>query len=541
MSESHTHTYGDRPGGDQLIKGRYKIQQELGKGGMGVVYLAHDTQLHNRPVVIKVLRDASAGDWLTKKFRQEIEALVRIEHPGVVGIIDAGEMPDGQLFVVMQFVEGVNLRSILSKEGKQVDFEQTARIMDQVGRALTAAHDKGVLHCDLKPENIMLQTSQPGEEIVKLIDFGIAKIRDSKITSVEPTKIAGTMEYMAPEQLSGSPTTASDIFSLGIIAYEMLTGRKPFPANNLLQLFEAHKTGVKEPPRNFRPDLPEPAQEVILRALNPEPEQRYKRARDFSEDLRVALLNPARFAPTAEFTGTQNTTGSVQRKRSYKVTIIANVILILVALAVAWWAFRSPAKPVTTNFVAPPGSRAGKAVPAPVLPELKLNYHIMMQKTGTSKPFRIAKELLFEKGNQVQLFVTAPETGYLYMINEGPGGYVVLFPSTLNNNGSAKLTANQEIQIPGKGTFVFDAEEGTERLWIVFSPKEISELEALKSVATPEKKGELKDPGMIQSLTGFIANHPEDQTQSKRDLEANQTVLSARGDALVYLILLEHH
>jgi serine/threonine-protein kinase len=524
-----------------LIKGRYKIQQELGKGGMGVVYLAQDTQLHDRPVVIKVLRDSTAGDWLTKKFRQEIEALVRIEHPGVVGIFDAGEMPDGQLFVVMQFVEGVNLRSILSKDGRQIDFEQTARIVDQVGRALTAAHDRGVLHCDLKPENIMLQTSQPGEEIVKLIDFGIAKIRDSKVSSVEPTKIAGTMEYMAPEQLSGSPTTASDVFSLGIIAYEMLTGRKPFPAENLFQLFEAHKTGVKELPKNLRPDLPEPAQNVILRALNPDPNQRYKRARDFSQDLRTALLNPAQFAPTQQFSDQKNTTGTIRKKRSYKVTLIANVILLIVALGIAWWAFRSPAKPQTTT--PPPSSDIAKTVAPPVLnlPELKLNYYMMMQKTASSKPFRIAKELLFEQGNRVQLFVNAPEEGYLYLINEGPGGYVVLFPSTLNNNASAKIDSNQEIQIPGKGTFIFDAEEGTEKIWMVFSQKQIADLDSLKDVATPEKKGELRDPAAVQKMTAFIQKHPYDQTESKRDLDNNQTILKAKGDALVYLLLLEHH
>jgi serine/threonine protein kinase len=100
-----TFAFSETPKTGQLIKNRYRLQKELGKGGMGVVYLAHDMQLHNRPVVIKVLRDATAEDWLTKKFRQEIEALVRIEHPGVVGIFDTGEMPNGQLFVVMQFVE----------------------------------------------------------------------------------------------------------------------------------------------------------------------------------------------------------------------------------------------------------------------------------------------------------------------------------------------------------------------------------------------------------------------------------------------------
>jgi hypothetical protein len=163
---------------------------------------------------------------------------------------------------------------------------------------------------------------------------------------------------------------------------------------------------------------------------------------------------------------------------------------------------------------------------------------MMVQKTTDSKPFRLAKELLFEKGNRVQLFVTTPKSGYLYIVDEGPGGYVVLFPSVLSNEGSAQLTANKEI---GLNSFEFDAEEGTEKLWLIFSPKEVAELSTLKSVATHEKRGELNDPGMIQNFTGFIANHSAEKTESKRDLDNNQTVLKAQGDALVYLMLLEHH
>src|SRR5688572_28770605 len=291
MANEETHEITETQGGGQLIKGRYRRQQELGKGGMGVVYLAQDTLLHIRPVVIKVLRDTNAEDWSTKKFKQEIEALVRIEHPGVVGIFDSGEMPNGQLFVVMQFVEGVNLRSVLASK-TQLDFAHASQIIEQVSRALTAAHNKGVLHCDLKPENIMLQKLQTGEEVVKLIDFGIAKIRDSKVTSVEPTKVAGTMEYMAPEQLNGTPTTSSDIFALGVIAYEILTGTKPFPATTLFQLFEAHKTGVKETPTKLRPDLPVAAEAAILKALSPDPENRQQKARDLGEELSRALQNP---------------------------------------------------------------------------------------------------------------------------------------------------------------------------------------------------------------------------------------------------------
>jgi serine/threonine protein kinase len=547
IENGETFSLTDKPGSGQLIKGRYKLQEELGKGGMGVVYLAHDTLLHNRPVVIKVLRDSNAEEWTTKKFRQEIEALVRIEHPGVVGIFDSGEMPNGQLFVVMQFVEGVNLRSILNSE-KKLTFEQASRIVEQIGRALTAAHNKGVLHCDLKPENIMLQKLQTGEEVVKLIDFGIAKIRDSKVTSVEPTKVAGTMEYMAPEQLNGAPTTSSDIFSLGVIAYEILTGTKPFPATTLFQLFEAHRTGVKETPTKLRPELPEAAETAILKALSPDPANRHEKARDFGDELSRALNtnvieSPATYAlPRQPDVAQQGVTTQFKKKRLSPLTLGINGVLLLVAISIAWMAFRSGSKsPVTITPASPPPS-VQQTVPIPQ-PELGLTYYMMMKKTASKneKPFRLPKEVLFEKNHRVQLFVTAPQAGYLYLINEGPGGFVTLFPSTLTNEGSGRLTQNQTIQIPGKDWFVFDAEEGTEKVWVVFSPKEVAELEPLKSVANAEKRGVVDDPSMVQSLNTFFKSHPPDKTEFKRDLENHQTLLKAKTDPLVYLLLLEHH
>ena len=534
---SETFPFADTPGSGALIKGRYRIEKEIGKGGMGVVYLASDTQLHNRPVVIKVLRDATAEDWLTKKFRQEIEALVRIEHPGVVGIFDAGEMPNKQMFVVMQFVEGVNLRSIMVQNKGALTLDHAGKVLDQIGRALTAAHDKGVLHCDLKPENIMLQTQQ-GEEIVKLIDFGIAKIRDSKVTSHEPTKIAGTMEYMAPEQISGAPTTASDVFSLGIIAYEMLTGQKPFPAQNLIQLFEMHKTGVKNPPKTLRPELSEAAQTVILKALSSDPEQRYKRARDFTDDLRKALDHPESVAPTELITKQQRVEiPKSEAPDKKKFALIANLLLLIIAGAIAWWAFRSKEEP--RPLPPPPASTK---TPVPDLPEIGLSYHVMLKKSEKGEPFPLAKEVLLEKDYRIQFFFKAIKRGHLYLINEGPGGYVILFPTSLTNQGSSVMNANQEIIIPGEGWFYFDKEEGTERIWVVFSEKgEISELEALKQLGNVEQQGSITDPKMVQNVSSFFKKHPPDHTESKRDMNATQTILKAKGDPLVHLIFLEHH
>jgi class 3 adenylate cyclase/tRNA A-37 threonylcarbamoyl transferase component Bud32 len=285
-----------------LLKDRYLIEGELGRGGIGAVYQARDTQLLQRRVVIKVLleeQEASINNpWFQKKFEQEIEALVRIDHPGVVGVLDAGAMPDGKPFFVMQFVEGVNLRSLM--EGAQLDFPRVARIVRQIGQALSAAHDKGVVHRDLKPENIMVQTPGDEEEIVKLIDFGIATVKDSQAaTSVEKTKVAGALPYMAPEQLRGQPLPASDTWALAVTAYEMLTGRLPFYADTLVHLYELQRSGPGARPRQLRPDLPEAAQAALLKALAFEPRERFARAKDFGEELARALTLSGQTAPLA--------------------------------------------------------------------------------------------------------------------------------------------------------------------------------------------------------------------------------------------------
>jgi Protein kinase domain/Domain of unknown function (DUF4384) len=349
------------------------------------------------------------------------------------------------------------------------------------------------------------------------------------------------MEYMAPEQLAGSPTTASDVFSLGVIAYEMLTGQKPFPAQNIFQLIEMHKTGVKDPPKNLRPDLPEAAQKVIMKALELDPKQRYARARDFGEDLRKSLQEQdPHFAPTQQIHPTEKiTTG---RKKTSKVVLAANLILLIVAIAIAWIAFHPSTerpKPAASRTL----SRKTPPLPPTVLTpkQLSLNYYVMMKKEKDGKPFQLAKEVLFERNHRVQFFFKSPKPGYLYLINEGPGGYVVLFPSTLDNNNSAYVADNQVIKIPGQDWFKFDAEEGTEKVWIVFSPKQIEDLESVKEFANAKYRGAIENPEQVRRVSLFFKNHPPDQTESKRDLENNQTVLKAKTDPLVYLLLMEHH
>lgn len=282
-----------------LLDGRYLIERKYGQGGICVVYLARDRRVQDKPVVIKTLLETSRnhqhGNWYKKKFQDEITALRRINHPNVVGISDVGELSDGQTYLVMDYVPGDNLRSVMTPQG--MEFKRAADLLRQLGQALTAAHRQGVIHRDLKPENVMLQ-SAGDEEHIKLIDFGIATVLDKPTHALDhKTQAAGTPEYMAPEQLTGTPTYASDVFALGVIAFEMLTGRRPFPYQSPAQLYELQRAGVKINPCDLRPELPAAAQAAILKALSFSEQDRFAQAKDFAESLAQALTAERKSAP----------------------------------------------------------------------------------------------------------------------------------------------------------------------------------------------------------------------------------------------------
>jgi serine/threonine protein kinase len=282
----------------QSFKGRYMVERELGRGGVGVIYLARDTELPSRKVVVKVLLEKSVQDaWIRTKFRHEIEALSRIDHPGVVGLLDFGETEEGLPFLVMQYVEGRSLRSLLQPEG--MDLARVCSLLEQIVDALAAAHEKGVLHRDLKPENIMVRPMSGGGDQVKLIDFGLAKVKDSLIAqSTVMPNVAGTFGYMSPEQLLARPATAtSDVYSLGIIAYEMVTGRRPFQPQSAFELLEMQRAGPRVPAGDLRPGLPPETAAALQKALSFQPSDRYPTVREFSAAFSRPLQNGASTLP----------------------------------------------------------------------------------------------------------------------------------------------------------------------------------------------------------------------------------------------------
>lgn len=321
-----------------LLDGRYLILQELGRGGFSWVYLASDEKVMSKKVVVKVLQDKRVRDeWSIKKFKQEIEALSRIDHPSVVGVLDFGKLESGSPYIVMKYVDGVTLRSCIASDG--MELKRVARLIKLLGSALAAAHEKGILHRDLKPENIMLSGN---DDQLTIIDFGVAKVENSLIApnTVEP-RILGTYLYMSPEQLRCQPVnTATDIYSMGVIIYEMVTGRRPFNAETIAGLAEMHREGVRIKPKDLRPALPERAQDLILKALSfptkDRPIDARKLAAEFEESMNVGQQLAVKQSDTARFKK-----DNVKRRllpatqRFSRKLRIAGVMLLLLAIASA--------------------------------------------------------------------------------------------------------------------------------------------------------------------------------------------------------------
>jgi tRNA A-37 threonylcarbamoyl transferase component Bud32 len=512
------------PGG--VVAGRYRIERVLGEGGFGVVYLARDTHLLDRAVVVKVLRQkVDAEGWALKKFRQECEALARIDHPGIIGVLDSGDMPDGRHFLVMEFVKGVSLRSAITPQGMCLD--RAAAIVRQLGDALAAAHSQGVYHRDLKPENILLKDLGGGREMAVIIDFGIAVVKASRFEEDAKTLVAGSFPYAAPEQLAGQAGASSDTYALAVIVYEMLTGKCPFRKSSPVELFLQQKEGVRQSLRELRPEVPEEAERILMQALAYEPGERGGSVGEFTDRLACALTCGVGVAGQAV---------SGDRRRRWRRREVLGGVAGAVVLAGAGWLWSS-LKPE-------PATKGGT--------ERSLRYYVVVQKFASGRavdaPFRLAGEMLFPAGYHIRLMFGSSEAGYFYLLNEAPavgaGGpvYNVLFPSPARKDASALLSAGEDIPIPsGDSYFVFDEQQGVEILWMVWARQPVAELEAVKKWVNPRDRGRVGDAAEAQMLAGFLARSEGARARKEVDETSRMTVLRAGGELMVHLLKLEHH
>ncbi len=268
----------------RVVDGKYRVDQVLGRGGMGAVYRAHDMRLE-RDVAIKVVRPELLGDPDARaRFRREAQVVARLQHPGIVSVFDYGTLPDGAAYLVMEFVRGRDLRSVLRDEGP-LTAERVASLLRAIAPPVEAAHRQGVLHRDLKPENVLL----PDDGVAaKVLDFGIAKLvasegADENDTLTLAGQPIGTPAYMAPEQLAGAAvSTRTDVFALGAIAYELLTGVPPFGRGPLVDIATRHRTG---PPPIDRDDVPAAMEDAIRAALAADATERPESATLFASAL----------------------------------------------------------------------------------------------------------------------------------------------------------------------------------------------------------------------------------------------------------------
>ncbi|WP_338825363.1 Serine/threonine-protein kinase PrkC [Moorella humiferrea] len=263
----------------KILEGRYEILDELGGGGMARVYRGQDRLLH-RFVTIKILREqfASDQDFLTR-FQKEAQAVARLSHPNVVSIYDVGQ-EDGIHYLIMEYVEGRSLKEVISERG-QLPPREAVDIALQICDALEHAHENGIIHRDIKPHNILI--TRNGR--VKVTDFGIAQAASEATMAYGGTMI-GSVHYLAPEQARGGLTgPAADIYSFGIVLYEMLTGELPFKGETPVAVAIKHIQETPRPPREINPDVPPALERIVMRALEKEPERRYPSAAALRSDL----------------------------------------------------------------------------------------------------------------------------------------------------------------------------------------------------------------------------------------------------------------
>jgi len=264
--------------------GRYEIVGELGRGAMGVVYKATDPVI-GRTVAVKTIRLNAEGTGLSRpellvRFQTEARAAGLLAHPNIVVVFDAGE-EDGQYFITMELVEGKSLQALLDS-GQAFPLPRVLRIMEQTCNALNFAHERSVVHRDIKPANLMLTA----DDTVKITDFGTAKILQFG-TVQQTAHVMGTPSYMSPEQVKGRPVDGrSDIFSLGVMLYEMITGEKPFPGQNITTVIYKIVNEEPVPPRQIDPSIHPGISAVILKALTKDPDYRYQTCREMLEDLK---------------------------------------------------------------------------------------------------------------------------------------------------------------------------------------------------------------------------------------------------------------
>ncbi len=523
-----------------VLNDRYVMESRIGSGGVGVVFRARDQRLHDRKVVVKVLREAKRNDpWLLNKFLQESEALTRIDHPNVVKVLDLGTLADGRPFLVMEFVKGESLEEFLRFGVEGLEVETIISMIRQICGAVDAVHAAGIIHRDLKTNNLMVDFNPDGTMMVRLIDFGIAKIFEATSGTQTTTPLTvGTLPYMAAELFDGGEASvASDVYALGIIVFELLTGTRPFAARGsslvaqILEYRNLQEKGAGGKLSSLRPDLTDRFEKTLLKALSYHPEDRYRNVREFETALVSALGNTGREGAPV-FDGVTlggeptirtrpdlkkdpvplgrsvPTRPETDRTRSAAGTgrVLPAIVLGVIGLGIVLSITGFPPKFLTktSSSATPPPSKAPET-PRPQPVEVTERPFVL-----TGVPDRV------KDGQEFHLNIDVKKPGYLYLLSQSPKpradtmpDYTVLFPGPGDNDGAARFEVSRLLVPPvNRPGFVFTGAKGTERLWCVWSSESIPVLEAARTAANLRQEGAVRNPELIQAIRRILSEEP---------------------------------
>ena len=550
--------------------GSYLILGTLGAGGMGEVYLAKDLRL-DRTVALKILPPEVAGDQRRmQRFRQEAKVASSLNQPNILTIFEFGEV-DSRDFLAAEYVDGETLRDLTRR--LQLKLSEILDISIQILAALEAAHEAKIVHRDMKPENVMIRRR---DRIVKVLDFGLAKVTETTSSSVAGTKseaatefktapgsVMGTVKYMSPEQAQGLHVDErTDIWSAGVMIYEMVAGTVPFrgmtSSHTVVQIIEKDPLPLTQL-QNV--NVPAELQRIVSKSMAKNADERYQSTKDMLIDLRYLKKEVDREAEiqrstapdqpttsaktdqtnveraTADFSNTERHAIEGARRRKMVLVFALSALVVMAVFGVTAW----------RSFRAKPAASVPAVASSPVR---ELAYSVTVQKYRNGKPFeapfQLAKEILFERGYQIRLNVSSPQSGYLYILNEGPHEedqapeFAVLFPSPTSNSGSAFVMEDRKLQIPEKSWFHLDNEKGTEKVWLIFAAKAVPELERVRVFANPNSQGLITDPVLHDAVQTFLKTHSDSKPTAEQHEERKETNLAAHGDILVHLIELEH-
>jgi serine/threonine protein kinase len=477
--------------------GRYRLDTELGRGGMGAVFSAHDPHI-DRPVALKLLAGLGVDQERTAQWLAEIRHLGRLEHPNIVRIYDCGTH-EGTPFIVLERLEGRNLNHRITADAAS-DVLAQLDIALQLGRALQHVHSAGVVHRDIKPGNVFLDT----KGVVKLLDFGLSGFT-RRPTAAAASLVGGTPEYMSPEQVAGKRATReSDIYAYGVVLYELFTGVRLHTGSIASVLYDV----VHRPlPVEHLKSHPSPLATMIVRATNKNPELRPQL------DEVIAVLEQVRQVLTSS---ASSGSGRTPRRRVSAVVLLAASLAASLAAGLAGW--------LVSIGPSPPG-------PQDTMPGIDV-----VTLDGRTRGAR--EHLTFRQSDRFRVGVSAGQHGgFLYIFSESGDASAlnIMFPSRTANGGSSRIGPHARLRIPEESWFHFGDRPGAERLWIAWSRRPVPAFEGAQRWANDRDQGTVQEPGERRIVRALLVNG----TRVSRRADA-RAVSSKPGELLVSTMVLEH-